>query len=652
LIADRSSGVVVKSTMGGESYQAGIDDEDMAHIIGLFTDLYSDTELACLREYSTNARDAMIEAGVSGPIEVTLPNALSSFLTIKDRGIGLDEETIRKVYSRYGKSTKRASNDFNGMLGLGCKSALTYAQNFTVESVKDGVKTLCSITRVDNGVPSFQVVATSETDEPNGTTVRIPARRYNDFEKKAKGLYRFWPKGTVLVNGVEPDRFDGLDLGERKVTVKWATFEMDVNVRLTVAGREEGLHTNLIVMGGVAYPAPSLKTGLGYNRRVVADVSIGAVDFTPSREALMTTPKTEATLEAIGTDVRAAAAEAVQKLIEAASSPREALQIYYKNRDLAPSAKDLQFGGKDLPETLDGEFILTASDSYRLGRSERYKGLSMEIAVNAMFVTEFAPQTFSAPHKKRLLKYCEDNGHDVPKCFVLTRDKSVDLSWLGGAHVAQWEDVRKVKLPRAQSTRSGKPLGSYDVLVNGSLRHVKGEDIDVDEVNLFHMEGSRWEVDRYSDVLRSSYPEDLYVVVLPSNRVAKYERLFPESEKAEEKVKELYDAWKDSITEEELLGLTIDDEGYLEVFSGLKGLPIDDPEIQASIKAAQVDLTAVKKSRNLFRTIHGYLSTGVRWDNPLEKYSLLTDRYGAIGVNPSDPHLVIYLNAAYAADNA
>jgi hypothetical protein len=141
-------------------------------------------------------------------------------------------------------------------------------------------------------------------------------------------------------------------------------------------------------------------------------------------------------------------------------------------------------------------------------------------------------------------------------------------------------------------------------------------------------------------------------VILPSNRVAKYERLFPESEKAHEKVNELYDAWKDSITEEEMLGLLIDDEGYREIFSKLKGLPIDDPAIQASIKAAQVDLTAVEVSRRLFSTVHGILDPTADWDNPLEKYSLLRDRYGAIGVNPSDPHLVIYLNAAYAADNA
>ena len=74
-------------------------------------DLYSDPELAVIREYSTNAFDAHIEAGVTRPIEITTPTHLCPFFKVRDYGFGLDVEDIREIYSQYGASTKRESDD-------------------------------------------------------------------------------------------------------------------------------------------------------------------------------------------------------------------------------------------------------------------------------------------------------------------------------------------------------------------------------------------------------------------------------------------------------------------------------------------------------------------------------------------------------------
>src|ERR1035437_10098491 len=90
----------VTSTLQGERVGMSIDEGALAHIMSVLTDLYSDPEMAVIREYSTNALDAHVEAGVTRPIEVTLPSALSPYLKIRDYGTGLDVEDIRTIYSR------------------------------------------------------------------------------------------------------------------------------------------------------------------------------------------------------------------------------------------------------------------------------------------------------------------------------------------------------------------------------------------------------------------------------------------------------------------------------------------------------------------------------------------------------------------------
>jgi hypothetical protein len=92
----------------GETIAVGI--KDVRLIIDRLTDMYSDREMAVLREYSCNALDAHIEAGITSPIEVSTPGPLAPFLTIRDFGVGLCLEDIREIYSQYGASTKRNTN--------------------------------------------------------------------------------------------------------------------------------------------------------------------------------------------------------------------------------------------------------------------------------------------------------------------------------------------------------------------------------------------------------------------------------------------------------------------------------------------------------------------------------------------------------------
>lgn len=113
-----------------------------AHIAQLLRDnIYTDKPLAVLREYSSNGWDANRDAGRGDvPLTVVLPTDLESSLIIRDCGPGLCEEDIYTVYTQYGASTKRDTNDAVGMLGIGSKSGFAYNDSFTITSWYGGTK--------------------------------------------------------------------------------------------------------------------------------------------------------------------------------------------------------------------------------------------------------------------------------------------------------------------------------------------------------------------------------------------------------------------------------------------------------------------------------------------------------------------------------
>ena len=117
-----------------KSYAFGIKKEGISHIFNVLRNqLYSDKILAVIREYSCNAVDAHTEVGKNEePIVVTLPNKLLLEFKVRDFGRGLTETEIGEIYAMYGESTKRGTNEQIGQLGLGCKSAFAYGDNFII----------------------------------------------------------------------------------------------------------------------------------------------------------------------------------------------------------------------------------------------------------------------------------------------------------------------------------------------------------------------------------------------------------------------------------------------------------------------------------------------------------------------------------------
>lgn len=110
-----SSGVTAKGTFG-------ISQNSQAHIMTILRDtLYSDKILAVLREYSSNAWDAHRMVGKNDlPIRITLPETETPTLVIRDFGPGMSPDEVFNIYTQYGESTKRGTDDAVGMMGIGC----------------------------------------------------------------------------------------------------------------------------------------------------------------------------------------------------------------------------------------------------------------------------------------------------------------------------------------------------------------------------------------------------------------------------------------------------------------------------------------------------------------------------------------------------
>lgn len=658
MIAERDQGVTVQSTLGGKKIAMGFDEDSLEHLMSVMTDLYSDPQLAVIREYSTNAYDAQIEAGVQRPIEVTLPTSLKSYLTIKDYGIGMNADTIERVYSKYGASTKRDTNDQVGMLGLGCKSALTYTHQFSIRSIMDGVCSLVSVSRDERG--STMTVEEMPSDEDNGTEIIIPVNRGHSFGEKAADFFKYWKPGTVLVDGVEPEHVEGLQVSDKLLVI-------DHNE----AGYYSRDRKNYVVMGNVAYPveADELNTGLSYGYSLVATVDIGSVNFTPSREALMYTAKTRQTLEAVAADLSAAIVQAIQNEVDQAGTRLDAIKALRSWRGVLPNsaqpkAGDYTYNGEAIPTGLkcsdtDPGYLTSTTTSHVLSRTSKMRDYSVGKWPETMWITNYSPDNYTASHKKKMNKYRVDSGLEHLDNYLMFRG-AIPASvkkWVPASHIVDWETVKKIKLPRAISNnpQGNSPFaqrlaGSYDFWRNDQWhRGIAADEIDQSKPLFWH-HGNRYETSYYAETLMALHP-GCTVVALSSNRIDKFQRDFPNAVASKKACEDAAAAWeaKHMTRGTNRIWFGLEDAGIREEFASLEPGKLDDPVVSKLARIAKQDLTKLDNERSLIqRTVYNAGQVRLNgWKNPLQQYPL----YSEYLLRQAEDHMYLYLNAAYVAAN-
>lgn len=255
--------------------------------------LYSNKILAVVRELSTNAYDSHVDAGcIEKPFEVHLPNRLEPFFHVRDFGTSMSHENCMTLYTTYFRSTRNNSNDAVGCLGLGSKAPFAYTDSFTVEAYMDGKKRIYSAHRDRNGSPTFSLLETVDTAEPNGIKVAMPVKNddMETFRREAQNVFQYFKVRPTIIGN------DQVYFRDEESLLRASDNTWEFNT---------GDSSNKIIMGQIAYPinednissrySDDDKIGnfLWHSNGLRLYVNIGDVDITPSREALSYTPETK-----------------------------------------------------------------------------------------------------------------------------------------------------------------------------------------------------------------------------------------------------------------------------------------------------------------------------------------------------------------------
>jgi hypothetical protein len=254
----------------------------------LSSGLYANKIRAIVRELSCNAVDSHVAAGKQNtPFDVHLPNQLEPHFSIRDYGTGLSHEQVTQIYTTYFESTKTASNEFIGALGLGSKSPFSYTDNFTVTAIKDGKKGIYSAFINGEGVPSIALMMSEDTDEPSGVEVKFSVNDsydYSKFRDEARHVYTYFKLRPVVSGSA------GFEFRD----VAYETKDIVPGIH-----QYNGNNRSMAVMGNIAYPidVPNSEKNLGDLARLLQcgleiHFAIGEVDFQASREGLSYIPQT------------------------------------------------------------------------------------------------------------------------------------------------------------------------------------------------------------------------------------------------------------------------------------------------------------------------------------------------------------------------
>lgn len=253
--------------------------------------LYQDKIKSVIREITCNALDAHKENGVTKKIYVQLPTSLEPVFAVRDYGKGLSLEELEDLYTVYGVSTKRQSNDSIGAFGLGSKSPFSYTKMWTVISRHDGMKYVVCNSVNSKGAFCYDVLHKEECDEPSGLEVRFDVDRgdiYN-FETKARETFQFFDETPDTNINMKVEKPKYTHMGDKYGVVSY---------------NKDYYAKNLVRVGPVAYPI-ELEHFKG-NAKTILDccnihliVDIGDVEINPGRESLGYGKHTIDTLTAI-----------------------------------------------------------------------------------------------------------------------------------------------------------------------------------------------------------------------------------------------------------------------------------------------------------------------------------------------------------------
>jgi len=640
--------LVIEGQMPGEEVNFKIG--DARWVMDSLASLYSDKEMACIREYSTNARDAHVEAGKNNiPIEITLPSTMNPYFIVEDFGTGMSIDDLRETYTSFGTSTKRTSNAYNGVYGFGSKSAIAYTNQFTIESTKDGFTTHAIVMRKEDRSVVLQIVLSDFTDNPNGTKITIPVTDWRAFAAKARDFYRFWLPGTVLVDDVQPE----WSVGEK---VDDGLFYSTNN-------------SSYVVMSNVAYrvnnPAALFKNKMMHQFSFVAYAPPGCVEHPPSREDLMYTNKTKETLHDIIDNFETKLLMRAKSEILSQPTHRDAWYIWrsWVIKLGAHEFDGMEYRGSKLFTRID--LSTGTTKKYDIGANGNRKStynihsISLSEMNDTLYVHKFDKIDELGAHHKTVARRYSDLLFNTKKLFaesIVFTSETIDCVWIDPDRIITYENMKAIT-PRAPSKKrssnvSGRITGSWDFFSQAGKEIGK---LIPEDKKVYYIENASLAKNMDLSWALKLLKEDAIVVIVPQNRLNKFTRDYPAVTRFIDYVSSKINFDGESLLSvdaKKVFKMNHDDEYWL---SALEKYNIDDPKLNElrSLHLKKEELLVdYQKNYNLACCIgrrYGFkLADSNRPSSTLfNDYPLMRNisRYNSV----NHEHVAIYLNAAYAA---
>jgi hypothetical protein len=510
MIIERTKHEISRS---GEIKEVGcvIDAEDMRYVASLLRSNYSDPQLAIQRELVANGID------VSDKVDVQLPTNLESNFIVRDYGTGLSEEDMLGLYTKYGKSTKRTSNNYIGGFGIGRFAPLSYTSSFIVTSYFEGKAISYSIYINELGDTVVAKLYEQETSEKNGIAVQVPIEHKDIASFHAKfNWFSFFLKDKINLLNSTSSAEKAWSGWEDSILLKGECFKILGNsssFRVPNSGR-------WIVMCGVPYPLNisqlSSDVAKYFPEGMIYFADGGEVSLHHSREMLEYNDKTKNALSLASQKIKKQLTESIQAKVGKAKNLYNAtielceligefrywfpeisnLKVEYKGKRVYPDIFS-HVCSPDRDSMVKAKF--TASGNISISKFSRW-GFSSEImpSKNKVYVIDDSPNPRSlssrmygivpkdngvgvvvTPSSQQELddfkKLIKDFGSDKFVLLSSLKRRVVKRSKGSGVSALALADVLKLKLDiaRYQTFSTYKPytknLNNYWSLMTGGI---------------------------------------------------------------------------------------------------------------------------------------------------------------------------------------
>jgi len=422
MIATDKTNPVLKSGIGTESH-FNIKDENVAHIFSILRNqLYSDKIGAIIREYVTNAIDAHVEANVDRPISVTIPTVFSNEFIVRDYGKGLSPQEIVEIFASYGASTKRQSNSFTGMLGIGSKSAFAYTKSFTIKSRHKGTETVYQAFIDESNIGTIAQIHSQPTEE-TGLSVHVTIQR-DDFNQLNSSIEEFFKYISYRPEFLG----SAISIEKPKNIIEGSSWKFTENQR-NYWRREQDV---FFVMGNVTYRSnvkiltSQLQIDLDWLEKVnesilIIDVPIGKIKPSASRESLEFNEVTKKYLFSALYDLKLELGKIIRERFEKCISDYERHCVAY---DLLQKFGALvNYPIKNWVLSFDGYFVGSQEEPFKIKEiSKSFCYLldksSESIKPNTRFIVHDSSQKITHI-PLRVIEYFESVPSDIKNLVVL-----------------------------------------------------------------------------------------------------------------------------------------------------------------------------------------------------------------------------------------